>query len=306
MLLIFSVLHFAEACWTYGLGVPSGLFVPSLLAGASLGRLVGQLLQEHVVLEASPGVYALIGATAFLSGMARITISLAVILMETTGDAEFGLPIFLTVMAAKWTGDKFNKGLYDIHIGLKKVPLLEHFPEKDTLTIQAQHVMETCLKVVEPQMTVRDLLQVLGGCKHNGFPVVEMSSWRFLGLVQRNSLHHLLQSGKEHGAFRVHGESERGIVPFEVMAGKGYPDCKSFEAVRQSLEPEDLEKLVDLTPYMNSGCYTVPAEAVMARCFMLFRTMGLRHLPVVGKDLKLQGMITRKDLILEGEDSELA
>jgi len=306
MLLIFSFLHFAAACWTYGLGVPSGLFVPSLLAGASLGRLVGQLLRAHVALEASPGVYALIGATAFLSGMARITISLAVILMETTGDAEFGLPIFLTVMAAKWTGDKFNKGLYDIHIGLKKVPLLEHFPEKDTLTIQAGHVMETCLKVVEPQMTVRDLLQVLGGCKHNGFPVVESSSWRFLGLVQRNSLHHLLQSGKAHGAFRVHGESERGIVPFEVMAGKGYPDCESFEAVRESLELEDLEKVVDLTPYMNSGCYTVPTEAVMARCFMLFRTMGLRHLPVVGKDLKLQGMITRKDLILEEEDTELA
>eukprot|EP00441_Pelagodinium_beii_P043795 CAMPEP_0197639596 /NCGR_PEP_ID=MMETSP1338-20131121/14172_1 /TAXON_ID=43686 ORGANISM="Pelagodinium beii, Strain RCC1491" /NCGR_SAMPLE_ID=MMETSP1338 /ASSEMBLY_ACC=CAM_ASM_000754 /LENGTH=732 /DNA_ID=CAMNT_0043212343 /DNA_START=107 /DNA_END=2305 /DNA_ORIENTATION=- len=307
MLLIFSVIHFAEACWTYGLGVPSGLFVPSLLAGASLGRLVGQLMQASAAIEATPGVYALIGATAFLSGMARITISLAVILMETTGDAEFGLPIFITVMAAKWTGDKFNKGLYDIHIGLKKVPLLEHFPEKDTLTIQARHVMETCVKVVSPQMTVRELLQVLGGCHHHGFPVVEMSSSRFLGLVQRNSLHHLLQLGKAHGAFVEPGEesSDRCHVPFEAMASTGYPDCQSFETVRESLEPEDLDKVVDLTHYMNSGCYTVPANAVMARCFMLFRTMGLRHLPVVGEDRKLQGMITRKDLILEEEEDAL-
>ena len=26
---------------------------------------------------------------------------------------------------AKWTGDFFNKGIYDIHVGLRGVPLLE-------------------------------------------------------------------------------------------------------------------------------------------------------------------------------------
>lgn len=31
------------------------------------------------------------------------------ILMETMGEAEFGLPIFLTVMVAKVTGDLFNR-----------------------------------------------------------------------------------------------------------------------------------------------------------------------------------------------------
>lgn len=32
---------------------------------------------------------------------------------------------FVFCQVAKWTGDFFNKGIYDIHIHLKGVPLLE-------------------------------------------------------------------------------------------------------------------------------------------------------------------------------------
>ena len=33
------MIYFILACWTYGIAVPSGLFIPSLLAGAAVGRL---------------------------------------------------------------------------------------------------------------------------------------------------------------------------------------------------------------------------------------------------------------------------
>ena len=70
-----------------GASVPSGLFIPSLLSGSAFGRIVGDMLNHafpgHFV---DPGTYSLIGAAAFLGGMARMTISLAVILLEATGD----------------------------------------------------------------------------------------------------------------------------------------------------------------------------------------------------------------------------
>ena len=49
---------------TFGCKVPSGIIIPALDAGAFFGRLVGQW-----VTTISPGIFAMVGAAAFLAGM---------------------------------------------------------------------------------------------------------------------------------------------------------------------------------------------------------------------------------------------
>lgn len=44
------------------------------------------------------GTYALIGAAAFLGGVVRMTISLTVVLIESTNEITYGLPIMITLM----------------------------------------------------------------------------------------------------------------------------------------------------------------------------------------------------------------
>jgi len=54
---------------------------------------------------------------------------------------------------------------------------------------------------------------------------------------------------------------------------------------------------IDLRPYMNPVPFTIRENSPLTRVFLLFRTMGLRHLVVVDIDNKIQGMITRKNLV---------
>lgn len=79
----------------------------------------------HPGLNIDPGKYALIGAAATLGGILRMTLSLTVIVTEATGDISLGLPIMFSIMAAKFVGDFFNEGIFDMHIELSGVPLLD-------------------------------------------------------------------------------------------------------------------------------------------------------------------------------------
>ena len=62
---------------TFGCKVPSGIIIPALDAGAFFGRLIGQSVSTI-----SPGIFAMVGAAAFLAGVSRMTISLVVIMFE--------------------------------------------------------------------------------------------------------------------------------------------------------------------------------------------------------------------------------
>jgi len=115
VLLVFFLVYFSMAIWTYGVRVPSGLFVPGIICGCCFGRAMGELVKEncdssvdgcagHLV---HPGTYSLIGAASMLGGMTRMTISLVVILLETTNDIQYLLPIMMVLMIAKWIGDWF-------------------------------------------------------------------------------------------------------------------------------------------------------------------------------------------------------
>lgn len=108
---------------TFGIKVPAGIYVPSMVVGGLLGRIVGHLVQylsltkpDWTVFSScptdgglercvTPGVYALVAAGATMCGVTRLSVTLAVILFELTGSLDHVLPFSLSVLVAKWTAD---------------------------------------------------------------------------------------------------------------------------------------------------------------------------------------------------------
>lgn len=58
---------------------------------------------------------------AFSSPLYKTPGGRQVIILEATGDMQYVLPLMLTLMAARWVGNVFNEGLYDMHIHGNKV-----------------------------------------------------------------------------------------------------------------------------------------------------------------------------------------
>ncbi len=83
---------------SYGLSVPTGLFVPSILTGAAYGRLVGIFVADmHPAHNIDEGTYALLGAASFLGGCMRLTVCTCVMLLELTNNLAL-LPLVMMVL----------------------------------------------------------------------------------------------------------------------------------------------------------------------------------------------------------------
>lgn len=311
MLAGFAPIYFLLATWTYGLFVPSGLFVPCILTGAAWGRLWGVALRKLFPKGnwGHTGSYALIGAAATLGGVVRMTISLTVILMEATGNISFGIPIMIVLMIAKWVGDFFNEGLYDIHIKLQGVPLLGWEAPSMAVGLNVSDIMSqkvVCFKSVEKVGRIVDVLKDTSS-HHNGFPVVDFLELRegeessnadrdtapfgtFRGLILRSQLIILLKQ-------KIFSENSRQGKKHNLMLQDFRDAYPRFPPIRNvSISKKERDCYMDLRPFMNPSPYTVHENVSLSRVFKLFRALGLRHIVVVNENNEVVGIVTRKDI----------
>lgn len=300
-LFAFFVVYFLLSCWTYGLSVSSGIFIPTLLVGAVWGRLLGIGVRNMFPTSTwvNPGKFALIGAAATLGGVVRMTLSLSVILIEATRNITFALPIMIALTMAKWVGDFFSEGLYDIHLQLAGVPFLGWEAPPLSSNIFAKEVMGYPVVTFREVENVGRIIDVLASSPHNGFPVVdtaeeqsaeEHSFGRFRGIILRWQLivllqYKMFQTGRD-------GSCQRRLNLSNFR--DAYPRYPTIQQVHVSVH--EREYSMDLRPFMSSAAYTVSQNASLPRIFKLFRALGLRHLVVVNGSNMVVGIVTRKDL----------
>mmetsp|Transcript_7658 Transcript_7658/g.12914 ORF Transcript_7658/g.12914 Transcript_7658/m.12914 type:complete len:286 (+) Transcript_7658:3-860(+) len=241
--------------------------------------------------------------------MARMTISLVVILLEATGDIQYLVPLMLTVMLARWVGNIFNEGLYDIHIHLKKIPFLE---ENDTehgiVDISVGDVMTPAPICFPPLVSVFEVFDLLQRNNHHAFPVVGRASLKgdedsgpevLLGMVPRKVICVLLKH-RAIGYYDEKPEMGKDTPPLSPLVNWGalereYPNYPDVDDI--TLSANDASGWLDLRPYMDRGPFTLNEKSTVQRAYRLFRTLGLRHLVVTNISNQVVGIVTRKELL---------
>lgn len=103
-----------------------------------------------------------------------MTISLSVILMETTGvETSFFFPLIIALISAKWVGDYFNDGIYDTVIEVNHVPMLPWEPLPQYKGLTAEAILSKPVVCIKLRDRAHYIYKVLQKCNHNGFPVVD-------------------------------------------------------------------------------------------------------------------------------------
>ena len=158
---------------TYGTAVPAGLFLPGILVGCSLGRMLGLFIEMNINHSVQMATYSTIGAAAVLAGYSRLSFSLAVIMLETTENVNLFLPIVFALFISFAVGRLFNRSLYAVALVSKSVPFLVETVPVFNRNLKAEAVMSRPVVFLSKRSTVSAIVEALRHNNFNGFPVAD-------------------------------------------------------------------------------------------------------------------------------------
>lgn len=289
---------------TFGVKVPAGIYVPSMVVGGLMGRIVGHLVQYLAVMHpdsaifnncpkggglegcVTPGVYALVAAGATMCGVTRLSVTLAVILFELTGSLDHVLPFSLSVLVAKWTADALEPlSIYDLLTDMNSYPLLDN---------KIRPIFTSDLSAITPKVRSHRIIDI----SHS--PLVSAQ-----GL--RRKLEHLHESGEIDGGLPVlrHGVLV-GLIPapdLEFALDKLDDEEHSFclmatdIAWHDHIEDDEPEAdPTDFTPYIDPAPVALDIHSPMDLVFQCFVKLGLRYICVL-RDGHYAGLVHKKAFV---------
>ena len=295
---------------TFGTKVPAGIYVPSMVVGGLMGRIVGHITQYLVLryptfplfescpvdggIEAcvTPGVYALIAAGSTMCGVTRLSVTLAVILFELTGDLDHVLPFSLAVLCAKWTADAIEPlSIYDLLTDMNSYPFLDN---------KVHPVFDTELGDIVPGIRRNRIIDI------SNAPLVRASDLR-------QKLHHLHQAGELDGGLPILRHNVLvGLIPapdlefaLDRVEDEENALCLMASDIRwhgMDNDPDDADAdeaaadPTDFTPFIDPAPVALDIHSPMDLVYQCFVKLGLRYMCVL-RDGQFAGLVHKKTFV---------
>ncbi|KAI5294020.1 hypothetical protein KEM52_004842, partial [Ascosphaera acerosa] len=286
---------------TFGVKLPAGIYVPSMVVGGLMGRIVGHAAQyliaafpdhplfggcaskEGVAFCINPGVYALIAAGSTMCGVTRLTITLAIILFELTGNLDYVLPFSLAILCAKWTADMIEPlSIYDLLTDMNSYPFLDNKLQPGTdlelgdivTPVRRHKVIDITKSPVVAASELRAKLDLLlrAGELDGGLPILQNGI--LVGLIPAPTLEYALD--------KIENEATAQCL----MSGP----ASHAHGDEGELDP------TDLTPYINAAPMALDIHSPINLVYQCFVKLGLRYICVL-RGGQYAGLVHKKSFV---------
>lgn len=171
-----------------GSGV-GGLFIPLVIQGALLGRIVGGLVDP----AAGPFFLPLVGAAAFLSAGYRVPLAGVMFVAETTGRPGFIIPGLIASVVAQLFMGSYSASAY------QRATKGGHLERRFDLPVSA--ALDKKVPRISPALTVEEFLNSSMAKKGGVFPVVQEDG-QYVGVVDVEDLRKLPQDARSENTIR--------------------------------------------------------------------------------------------------------
>lgn len=178
---------------TNGAGGVGGTFAPSLFVGAMTGFLFAYLINNLPLgIELSVKNFTLIGMAGVMSGVMHAPLMAIFLTAEMTGGYDLFLPLLIVSTLAYMTIKIFEPySIYTMRLA-KHGDLLTHHKDKAVLTmLNVDSIIEKEFKRVTPDMTLKQMVDVIATSTRNLFPVVDEEG-NLVGVVLLDDIRNIM------------------------------------------------------------------------------------------------------------------
>lgn len=182
---------FATSATTGGGGV-GGTFAPSLFVGCLTGFLFAYVTNTAFGMDLSLKNFALMGMAGVMSGVMHAPLMGIFLTAELTGGYDLFLPLLIVSALSYFTIKFFEPySIYTMRLA-QRGELLTHHKDKAVLTLlKVDNVIETDFKTVTPDMSLKQMVDVISQSNRNLYPVINADG-DLIGVVLLDEIRNIM------------------------------------------------------------------------------------------------------------------
>jgi chloride channel protein, CIC family len=216
LILIFKAIATALTTGSGGVG---GIFAPTLFMGGVTGAFFTHVFNHFSNRTISEKNFALAGMAGVMAGVMHAPLTAIFLIAEITGGYQLFVPLMVTATISYLTVNRFEGHSIYTHRLAQRGHLITHDKDRAILTrLDIDRVIETDLKTVKPNSSLRELVKVISNSKRNIFPVTD-NEQHLIGVILLDNIRDIIFNTEMYDKAKVENLMES--PPTLIFYGEG-------------------------------------------------------------------------------------